>query len=255
MKLVAILRIKNEIDLIHEALEKLSSLADEIIIVDNGSTDGTLEAYKDYPKVIEVIETSGFNEGRDKIILLESAKKRQPDWILFLDADEIFENNFTRSEIEQYMRSKYDRINFRMCHFWLDKKHCRFDRKYFLYSLQPLRCMWRNRSDVYFRDEIIHNGDIQGNFKKIYFSPYRLKHLSLVNRQRILNKIKLYESVDNGVRNYSHMNPDLKFFTYPFLEFSNKHINYIFIWFLKYFFHFLWFWGALIFYLQKFFKK
>lgn len=241
MKLIAVLRIKNEIDIIDEALNRLSEVADEIIVLDNGSTDGTEKVYANYPKVVEVLKTNDFNEGRDKIMLLESAKKRNPDWIMFLDADEIFEKNFTRAVAEKYMRSDYDMIEFRLCHFWLDKKHCRlFDRKYFLYSLQPLRSMWRNQEPTYYLDKVIHNLNIQGNFKRKYFSPYRLKHYSLIDRERILEKIKLYQSIDGGERDYSHMHPDLKYFTYRFVEFDNQTLNYLFILINKWLLHGLW---------------
>ncbi|MFA5029397.1 MAG: glycosyltransferase [Patescibacteria group bacterium] len=239
MKLIALMRVKNEIDLIRESLSRLSELADEIIIVDNGSTDGTERVYGEFPKVIKILETVGFNEGRDKIMLLSEAKTRHPDWLIFLDADEIFEKNFTRSDLEKYMSLKYDRINFRLCHFWLGRRQCRWGKKYFLYSLQPLRCMWRNQPSVYFADKRIHNGDIQGDFKKVYFSPYRLKHFGLINRERILQKVNLYQSIDDS-RNYDHLNPDRNVFTLPFIEFSNKFVNYLFILKLKYLEHFLW---------------
>jgi phosphatidyl-myo-inositol dimannoside synthase len=255
-RIIAILRIKNEIDTIDESLTKLSELVDEIIVLDNDSTDGTQNVYGNYSKIVEVLKTEEFNEGRDKIMLLEAAKKRNPDWIIFLDVDEIFENDFTRKTMEKYMLKKYDRINFRLCHFWLSKKKCRlFDKKYFLYSLQPLRCMWRNKSDVYFADKIIHNGDVRGNFKKTYFSPYRLKHFSLINRQNILNKIKLYQEVDKGERDYSHMHPDLKYFTYHFLEFNNHFSNYGFIIINKYLLHLMWLVAVLFLRFRNFIKK
>jgi glycosyltransferase involved in cell wall biosynthesis len=241
MKLVAILRIKNEIEIIDESLASLSQLADEIIIVDNGSTDGTELAYAKYPKVVSVLKTEGFNEGRDKIMLLAEAKKRKPDWIMFLDADEIFEKNFTRAVVEKYMHSSYDMIEFRLCHFWLDKVHCRlFDRYYFLYSVQPIRSMWRNQEPTYYLDKVIHNLNIQGDFKNKYFSPYRIKHFSLIDRIKILDKIKLYQEVDQGERDYRHMHPDEKYFTYRFLEFNSHIINYLYILLNKWFLHLLW---------------
>lgn len=240
MKLIAIMRVKNEIALIRESLSRLSLLVDEIIVLDNGSTDGTLEIYGQFSKVVEVLHTAGFNEGRDKIMLLEAAIRRQPDWLIFLDADEIFEKNFSRRDLEKYMNSQYDRINFRLCHFWLSRRWCRCGGKYFLYSLQPLRCMWRHRSDVYFADKKIHNGDVQGNFKKIYFSPYRLKHFGLIDYQKVKAKLALYRSLDGDVRNYDHLDPDKKFFVLPFIEFRSRLINYFFIVKLKYFEHFIW---------------
>jgi phosphatidyl-myo-inositol dimannoside synthase len=255
-RIIAILRIKNEIAIIDECLSRLSELVDEILVVDNDSSDGTQNIYLNYPKVKEVIRTEDFNEGRDKIILLEQAKKRNPDWIIFLDADEIFEKNFTRKELEKYMTSGYDRISFRLCHFWLDRKRCRFfDKKYFLYSLQPLRCMWKNKEEVYFLDQVIHNGDVMGDFKKVYFSPYRLKHFSLIDRDKMLEKINLYKSIDKSPRNYDHMHPEIKYFTYPFWEFNNHFINTIFIIINKYLFHLMWLSAIIFLRIKKKIKK
>ena len=255
-RIIAILRIKNEIAIIDECLSRLSELVDEILVVDNDSSDGTQNTYLNYPKVKEVIRTEDFNEGRDKIILLEQAKKRNPDWIIFLDADEIFEKNFTRKDLEKYMTSGYDRINFRLCHFWLDRKRCRFfDKKYFLYSLQPLRCMWKNKEEVYFLDQVIHNGDVMGDFKKVYFSPYRLKHFSLIDRDKVLEKINLYKSIDKSPRNYDHMHPEIKYFTYPFWEFNNHFINTIFIIINKYLFHLMWLSAIIFLRIKKIIKK
>jgi glycosyltransferase involved in cell wall biosynthesis len=255
-RIIAILRIKNELDIIDECLSRLSDLVDEILVVDNGSDDGTQDVYHNYPKVTEVIKTEGFDEGRDKIMLLEAAKKRNPDWLMFLDADEIFEKNFTRKVMEKYMASGYDRINFRFCLFWLSRKKCRlFDKKYFLYSLQPARCMWRNKKETYFKNLVIHNDNIQGEFNKVYFSPYRLKHYTLMDREKIIAKIELYRSVDKQKRDYDHMHPDIKYFTYPFLEFNNHVINYIFIIFNKYLFHAMWVPSIIFLRIRKMLKK
>jgi len=243
MKLVAILRIKDQISTIDECLSKLSSLADEIIIIDNGSTDGTLAVYKKFPKISKIFHTEGYDEGRDKIMLLNEAKKSGADWIVWIDADEIFEDHFTREVVERYMNSKYNRITFRMCNFWLSKERCRYDGNYYLYSLHPQRSMWKNVESAYFKDKKMHNGDILGVSGKTYLSPYRIKHYGYIDRAKIQEKLDRYLKEDpDGNRDYIKLiDPNLPSKTFRFFEFTNSRINMAYILSYKYISNALWF--------------
>lgn len=242
MKLIAILRIKDEISIIKECLLKLSELVDEIIILDNGSTDGTQDKYKKFSKIVKILHTEGYNEGRDKCMLLEEAKKRNPGWIIWIDGDEVFEKNFTRKEIDKYMHSKYNRITFRMCNFWLDRIHCRIDGNYFLYSLHPQRSMWKNTPSCYFTNKKMHNGDIKGVEGKAYISPYRLKHYGYVDKKKIQKKFNRYLKEDKEDKRDYHklINPNEPFVSYKFKELDNKFINNFYIVLFKYLCNILW---------------
>jgi glycosyltransferase involved in cell wall biosynthesis len=67
---------------IGECLESVR-WADEIIIVDSGSTDGTVEAARRYTQEIFTIPWPGYGAARNYAL-----KKATGDWILWLDADE-----------------------------------------------------------------------------------------------------------------------------------------------------------------------
>ncbi len=242
MKLVGILRIKDQIKIIDACLSKLSQIVDELIIIDNGSTDGTLEAYKKYPKIVQILYTTGYDEGRDKIMLHEEAKKRNPDWIIWTDADEVFEDHFTREVVEGYMNSKYNRITFRMCNFWLSYERCRYDDQYYLYNLHPQRSMWRNEEGAYFRNRKLHNGDIMGVPGKTFVSPYRLKHYGYVDKKEMQMKLDRYLANDQGQdRDYIRfINPSFPSKTYKYREYKNQFINKAYILFYKYLCNILW---------------
>lgn len=76
--------VKNEEKNIKRCLDSIESIADEIIIVDTGSNDETLNICSSYnAKVINHKWNNDFSEARN--VSLEYATK---DYILFLDADE-----------------------------------------------------------------------------------------------------------------------------------------------------------------------
>lgn len=241
MKLVALIRTKNSISVLEDSLTKLSMLVDEIILMDNGSTDGTLEVCKKFPKIVKTIlrdDTGNFHEGRDMAIMLEEGKKRNPDWMTMAWPDEVFEKNLTRKVLDGYMSSNYDWIGFRCCHFWLNLKYCRFDRGWFLYTLKPQRFIWKNLEGTYFKNEVIHPGNIQGINTPVYISPFRIKHFGYAFRTEALKKVSAYRQVDPKLDRRGHKynigDPDSAaskdyIMLYPFIEFSNPFINHIYI--------------------------
>lgn len=237
MKLVAILRIKNGLPFVKPCLSKLEELVDEIIVLDNGSTDGTLENYKDFKKIVEIIYTKDFDEGRDKNLLLTAAKKRKPDWILMIDSDEIFEKNLNRLTIEKYMRSRYNRVYFRLCHF-CDQQYFRIDRPILYLTLLPLRSMWRNINNRgFFSDLKIHTGNVHGINEPYHISPYRIKHYGYIDPAKNKNKLDLYLSIKDSRVSQCKIKTILapkKTLSLKFREFENDKVNLIYILTYKY---------------------
>ncbi len=85
----------NEIGYIEKCIESIS-FADEIIVVDSYSTDGTFEYLLDNPK-IQVIQRSFKNFTDQKSYALKQASN---DWILFVDADEVIPKNLRREILD-----------------------------------------------------------------------------------------------------------------------------------------------------------
>ncbi|MGL4772214.1 MAG: tetratricopeptide repeat-containing glycosyltransferase family 2 protein [Clostridium sp.] len=76
--------VKNEEKFLKKCLDSIKKFADEIVVVDTGSTDSTMEIAKSYGvKLIEHAWNNDFSEVRN--ISIENATM---DWILFVDADE-----------------------------------------------------------------------------------------------------------------------------------------------------------------------
>lgn len=85
-KLSLCLAVYNEKDFIHYALDSAYDIADEVIIVDGGSDDGTLDIIKSYGSKIKV-----YHEDNPPMFHINKQKaldKANGEWILQLDADE-----------------------------------------------------------------------------------------------------------------------------------------------------------------------
>lgn len=84
VKISALVIAYNEIGYIERCIESIT-FADEIIVVDSYSTDGTYEYLQQHPKV-RVIQHPFSNFTSQKSYALNQASH---DWVLFLDADEV----------------------------------------------------------------------------------------------------------------------------------------------------------------------
>ena len=89
-------RIQNESRWIEKSLEETSKVCQEIVILDDCSTDNTVNICKKFPKVVDIYERKEplpLDEVRDRNFLLKMALKRNPEYILALDGDEILMPN------------------------------------------------------------------------------------------------------------------------------------------------------------------
>lgn len=193
-KLVAMLRVKDGILFIERWLSRMELLVDEIVVVDNGSTDGTYEILRKHPKVVELERTEGFHEGRDRIMLLDMAKSRNPDWLIGLDVDEIFEDALTREHLDKMMNSKiFNSYGFRRYHMWGDESHFQGKLVDIIELSQPSRYLYRNIDGLFVKNVKIHCG-VEGIKRPTFISRFRLKHLCNLYFDY---RIKAYENYIN----------------------------------------------------------
>lgn len=197
-KLVLMLRIKDGMFFLKDWLDRYEPVVDEIVALDNGSTDGTLELLKSHPKVAEVVETVGYNEGRDKNLLYNHVKLRKPDWCLWLDVDEIFEPEFTRAKLDKLMASRLvDRFVFRRFHF-ADREHFAASWYWLNYSAGHDRMLWREKAGGYFPDLLLDSPNVKGIGGVKAYTNWRIKHTGYINKALVDKKAALYTTMLQG---------------------------------------------------------
>lgn len=141
-KLVANVWIKNEIQLIDSFLERTSEIVDEIVALDNGSTDGTYEVLKAHPKVTVLFRdppgTPVF-EKRMRNRLLDTARERAADWVLILDTDEILDKRLAVERDRLMERDDVAWYHFLEISLWRGTEYFRID-KPDMYMREPGTC-------------------------------------------------------------------------------------------------------------------
>jgi len=195
MKFVVMLRVKDGILFVEEWLSCFEKLVDEIVVLDNGSTDGTLEILQASPKVVDIIKTEGYNEGRDKNLLYARVRMRNPDWCIWVDVDEIFEPELTRKDFDRLMKTRiYTKFGFRRFHF-IDREY--FAGSYFRlnYSAGHDRIMWRESPEGYFENFILDSPNVKGIKGLQCNTDFRLKHLGYISKDLVDKKAAIYRTV------------------------------------------------------------
>jgi glycosyltransferase involved in cell wall biosynthesis len=109
--------VKNEEDCIARCLNSVKDLVDEIIIVDTGSTDNTVNICQSFKTKIERFEWNGsFADARNYGI-----QKATGDWIIWLDADEELDEKNKYKLHEGNHFNDYDVINIHLINYYGDQ--------------------------------------------------------------------------------------------------------------------------------------
>ncbi len=101
MNISALILTKNEEEMVEGCLKQLE-FADEIILLDQGSTDNTVTLAKKYTTKIYSSGESGFDKNRNTLAKLAKGK-----WLLYLDADERIDDMFVKELKESLKKEEF----------------------------------------------------------------------------------------------------------------------------------------------------
>lgn len=134
-KITLALTVRNEADkFIRRMLTHAMKYVSNIVILDDASTDNTIDVCEevliDFPhKIYKNHEPMMMNlkESESKKKLWDLTIKENPDWILLLDADELFEDWGTEVLPTIVNDPNFDAYYFKIYHMWEDDYHYRVD--------------------------------------------------------------------------------------------------------------------------------
>ena len=100
--------VKDEEDMIGKCLESILDVADEIVVVDTGSKDDTVEIAKSFgAKIFHHKWNDDFSEARNYSLSYATG-----DWILIIDADEVLESEDIPKVLEAKWQKQFDAVCF-----------------------------------------------------------------------------------------------------------------------------------------------
>lgn len=183
---------KDEEDRIEKAISSVKDWVDEVLIIDSGSTDKTVEISKKLGAKVIYNEWQGF--GPQKSFGEKACKN---DWIFNLDADEHAPLELKNEIIKVFENGDYKNYSaYRVKHcsfFWFEKKPKRFSRAQHFYRLYNRN--YAGSQDISVHDLVVVRSGKIGKLK----NP--IIECSLRSFEHWIEKINMYTSMQ---ANYLH---------------------------------------------------
>ena len=204
----------NEVNHIDDVIQNID-FADEIIVVDSFSNDGTLEKLEAFPEV-KVIKREFKNFADQRNFAIEQANQ---DWILFIDADERITPKL-KKEILSTIDSNTSVVGF------MFKRKMFFNNKVINYSgfqTDTTYRLFKNGSVKYQEDKIVHEMPIIKGDSAVLQG--QMLHYSITDAQNYKNKMVHYAKLKAlELYNKGKRASIFHFIFKPFYKFINNYI-------------------------------
>jgi hypothetical protein len=196
--------VKNEANrYLKRVLKNAKKYITDAVIIDDASTDNTVEVckqiLKDMPlKIVENKESQFHNEVCLRKQQWKETIETNPDWILFLDADEIFEDKFQKEVKNLILSSTVDAYFFRLYDFW-DENHYREDNCWTAHKrYHPFLIRYKPNSVYKWKETPQHCGRMPYSVYEFTKknSSLRVKHYGWAKEKDRLTKYKRYKKLD-----------------------------------------------------------
>ena len=203
-KITLAMLVRNEANrYLEKILEHASTFIDEAVILDDASEDNTVEVCRTVLSGIPLTLVSNPEAGFNNEIVLrkqlwEMVIATKPDWILILDADEIFEDKAAKVLKELAKVQEIDHFSFRLYDMWNEtfyredtywRAHTVY-RPFMVRHVPEYQWIWRETPQ--------HCGRVPLNIYQLpgALCQLRLKHLGWMKAEDRLNKYNRYKQLD-----------------------------------------------------------
>ena len=205
-RMLVALRIKNEAAWLAEVLERALDVSSLVYVFDDHSTDGTPEICRSFGERVRLFPSpfEGLDEARDKNYLFVRVIAARPDWVLWIDGDEVFERASAEKLNQAIEAAPADVACYRLriAYLWDDPGQVRTDGIWGRFLRPTLfRLQGQPLDRLYFQTTAnggnLHCGNIPtGLVGKVVPLDVRLKHYGYLWREHRLAKYAWYTRID-----------------------------------------------------------
>lgn len=182
MNVSAVMIVKNGARTIQRSLESLKQF-DDVIVYDNGSTDGTQAIAAQYPNVRLIEgEFNGFGPTKNR-----AASYAVHDWVLIIDSDEVVDEELLLAlQSESLDPETIYIVNFLAYYKEILIRYCGWNN-------QKIRRLY-NKTVTCFNDNFVHENIIDEGMKKLPIAG-NMKHYSYMSITDFIIKIDRYSTL------------------------------------------------------------
>ncbi len=182
-KISVFIPVLNEEDKIRDALESVKWV-DEIVVVDTGCTDGTMDIVRQYTDRIFTLSFQGFGDLRNQAVGFCSH-----DWLLSIDADERCSAELQR-EIQDVIRQDQAKDA-----YFIPRRNYFMGREIRYCGWYPDYCQPKlfRRGALTYHDDMVHEGfDIHG---AVGYLNHDVLHYSFRDLSQVIDKMNNYSTL------------------------------------------------------------
>lgn len=205
-KIVGLVPVRNEQIFITQCLKALSLYTDAIIVLDDYSTDNTVEIIESLTEecnIERIIKKKSWyrDEPGDKNKMLQAGREIGGTHFVWVDADEMLtanclNNNFLRSKIFSLRRGEKLALNW--IALWRSHEQYRFDNSVWTWNYRA--CIFHDDGKCSYSSEFMHTPHIPRNLRgtchRINGYTYGVLHFQFINWRNLLIKQAWYRCLE-----------------------------------------------------------